>query len=199
MHIGMHMDAEARALTQALGLSPEETTRLHTKLVAVGGLVGLRQAGATALFAPDDPLTSRLEAVLQIAERLVSVPPSRSRIQSPADVVAYFGTELALSPVEELWVLMLDGRARPLGASKAGQGILTECIAHPREVFAPAMRARAAGIILVHNHPSGDPEPSDADRRTTARMFAAGQLLGIPLFDHVVVAREGFRSVGWKM
>ncbi len=66
---------------------------------------------------------------------------------------------------------------------------------HPREVFRPALREAAAAVILVHNHPSGDPTPSREDREVTARLVRAGELLGIPVLDHVVVAEHGFASL----
>jgi DNA repair protein RadC len=75
------------------------------------------------------------------------------------------------------------------------QGTLTASLVHPREVFAPALREPAAAIVLVHNHPSGDPTPSREDHEVTARLAAAGELLGIPVLDHVVVAEQGYVSL----
>jgi DNA repair protein RadC len=77
----------------------------------------------------------------------------------------------------------------------ASQGTLTASLVHPREVFRPALREAAAAVILVHNHPSGDPTPSQEDREITERLARAGDLLGIPVLDHVVVAERGFASL----
>ena len=80
------------------------------------------------------------------------------------------------------------------------QGTLTASLVHPREVFRPALREAAAALVLVHNHPSGDPTPSPEDRAITARLDAAGRLLGIRVLDHVVVAERGYaslRDLGW--
>lgn len=75
------------------------------------------------------------------------------------------------------------------------QGTLTASLVHPREVFRPALREAAAAVVLVHNHPSGDPTPSREDREITTRLAAAGELLGIPVLDHVVVAERGYASL----
>ena len=75
------------------------------------------------------------------------------------------------------------------------QGTLTASLVHPREVFRPALRDAAAAVVLVHNHPSGDPTPSREDREITQRLAEAGELLGIPVLDHVVVAERGYASL----
>jgi DNA repair protein RadC len=88
----------------------------------------------------------------------------------------------------------LDARNRPLSRHLVAQGSLASCMVHPREVFAPLVRRRAAAAILVHNHPSGDPTPSPEDERLTERLVEAGRLLGIAVLDHLVVARDGYYS-----
>jgi DNA repair protein RadC len=75
------------------------------------------------------------------------------------------------------------------------QGTLTASLVHPREVFRPALRESAAALVLVHNHPSGDPTPSREDREITERLMQAGEILGIPVLDHVVVAERGYCSL----
>ena len=75
------------------------------------------------------------------------------------------------------------------------QGTLTASLVHPREVFRPALREAAAAIVLVHNHPSGDPTPSREDREVTRRLAEAGEILGVRVLDHIVIAETGFRSL----
>jgi DNA repair protein RadC len=75
------------------------------------------------------------------------------------------------------------------------QGTLTASLVHPREVFRPALRDAAAALVLVHNHPSGDPTPSAEDREVTARLASAGEILGVRVLDHIVVAERGFCSL----
>jgi DNA repair protein RadC len=92
-------------------------------------------------------------------------------------------------------VLLLDGRHRVQREVMASQGTLTASLVHPREVFRPALREAAAAVILVHNHPSGDPTPSREDREVTERLVRVGEILGVPVLDHVVVAERGYVSL----
>ena len=92
-------------------------------------------------------------------------------------------------------MVLLDGRHRVRRTVTASQGTLTASLVHPREVFRPALRESAAAVLVVHNHPSGDPTPSEEDRRVTRRLAEAGALLGVPLLDHVVVAERGYTSL----
>jgi DNA repair protein RadC len=101
---------------------------------------------------------------------------------------------------ERVLVLLLDARRRMLGERCVSVGSLMSSVIHPREVFRPAIGLAAAGLILVHNHPSGDPTPSVEDHQVTLRLAEAGALLGIRLLDHVVIAADGYRSFrdeGW--
>jgi DNA repair protein RadC len=91
--------------------------------------------------------------------------------------------------------LYLDARHRVLRRRLVSLGTLTASLVHPREVLAPALEVRAAALVVVHNHPSGDPEPSPEDCALTERLRDAARLLGVDLLDHVVVAREGFVSL----
>jgi DNA repair protein RadC len=90
--------------------------------------------------------------------------------------------------------LSLDGGNRLIARRIVTIGTLTASIIHPREVFAGPLKDRAASIIIAHNHPSGDPNPSRADMKTTQQFVAAGILLGVPVRDHIVVAKEGYYS-----
>ena len=96
--------------------------------------------------------------------------------------------------VESFFVLLLDARHRVLAVRAVSTGGLASAPVHPREVFAPAIRERAAAVVVAHNHPSGDPVPSVDDRRVTERLRQAGELVGIDVLDHVVVGRERFFS-----
>lgn len=96
---------------------------------------------------------------------------------------------------EEFWVILLDGKHRLTATAHVSTGTLSMSIVHPREVFAPAIAARAAAIIVAHNHPSGDPAPSAEDRAVTTRLIECGHLLGIPVLDHVIIGTVGFHSL----
>ena len=115
-------------------------------------------------------------------------------LRCSAEAYEAIGASLARRTQERFWVVALDARNRPLSRHLVAQGSLASCMVHPREVFAPLVRRRAAAAILVHNHPSGDPTPSPEDERLTERLVEAGRLLGIAVLDHLVVARDGYYS-----
>ena len=190
----MKQTDDAALLAAALGL--RDPLVLRDPLQAVGGLIGLREAGAEGLRGGLKAASRRrLEALLQVFEVMVSARPLAGPVEAAEDVAAYFGPLLRGIAAETFWILMLDARGRPLGHHKVAQGTLTACLVHPREVFARAIRARAASIVAIHNHPSGDPTPSDEDVLLTDRLHQAGLLLGIPLVDHVVVGGGDFRTI----
>jgi DNA repair protein RadC len=115
-------------------------------------------------------------------------------IRSPKDVVAAFAHRLEDLPVEEFHVAILDAQHRLERDVTVTRGILNSSLVHPREVFREAIAERAAAIILVHNHPSGDPTPSADDRNVTDQLVAAGRLLDIPVHDHVIIGRGRYTS-----
>jgi DNA repair protein RadC len=116
-------------------------------------------------------------------------------VSGPPDVFRHFHARLRDEAQERFMVLLLDGRHRVLREEIVSQGTLTASLVHPREVFRPALREAAAALVLIHNHPSGDPSPSREDREVTARLQQAGEVLGIPVLDHVIVADQGFVSL----
>jgi len=138
---------------------------------------------------------ARLLAAFELGERMAREGrPALPRIAEPGDVVRLVGARLRDLAVEEFHLLALDTRSRVLRDVLITRGLLDSSLVHPREVFRAAIAEAAAGIILVHNHPSGDPTPSAEDRAVTRQMVAAGQLLDLPVYDHVVVAGDRFVS-----
>src|SRR6266849_3817732 len=113
------------------------------------------------------------------------------RIRDAREVVNAFTAHFAPLDREQFVVLLLDGKNQVLGFNVVSIGSLTAALVHAREVFKPAILGNAAAIILVHNHPSGDPEPSAEDEAITARLRQAGELLGIRVLDHVVIGDDG--------
>lgn len=116
-------------------------------------------------------------------------------VRGPDDVVALVGRKLRVQSREHFVVLLLNARHECLAVETVSIGSLNASIVHPREVFRPAVIASAASIIVAHNHPSGDPEPSEEDLAITRRLAQAGELLGIGLLDHVVIADRGAVSL----
>ncbi len=115
-------------------------------------------------------------------------------IRGPQDVHQNFHRRLRWAKREHFFVLLLDARHRVQREVRVSVGTLTASLVHPREVFREAVRDAAAALVLVHNHPSGDPAPSREDHGVTRRLVEAGRVLGIPIMDHVVVAEQGYYS-----
>ncbi len=193
-------DAELLALLLRTGGPGADAHRVARRLLAAhGGLPGLSRAGAAELAATSGvgpAKSATLRASLELGRRLAArrLEPGRP-IRGPEDVFRHFHPRLRHAAREHFFVVLLDGRHRVLGQELVSQGTLTASLVHPREVFRPALRRSAAAVVLVHNHPSGDPTPSREDREITERLTRAGEILGVPVLDHVVVAEHGFRSL----
>jgi DNA repair protein RadC len=118
-------------------------------------------------------------------------------VRGPDDIVDLIGAELRKELREVFQVVLLNARHEIMARETISIGSLNASIVHPREVFKPAILASAASVVLVHNHPSGDPEPSEEDLSITKRLTEVGELLGIGVLDHVIIASRGvvsFRS-----
>jgi DNA repair protein RadC len=118
-------------------------------------------------------------------------------VRGPDDIVDWIGAELRKEQREVFLIVLLNARHEITARETVSIGSLNASIVHPREVFKPAIIASAASVVLVHNHPSGDPEPSEEDLSITRRLIEVGELLGIGVLDHVIVASRGvvsFRS-----
>ena len=120
--------------------------------------------------------------------------PVNDPINSAARVYDLFKEEAAGLMKEVFWTVLLDGRNRVIDIDEVAVGSLTSTLVHPREVFTAAMHVGAAHVILVHNHPSGDAEPSAEDVALTKRLLEAGEVVGIKVLDHVVVGDDRFSS-----
>jgi DNA repair protein RadC len=141
---------------------------------------------AAAAVGPD--LALRLAAAFELGRRVHAARlPMGRLLKNSEEIFAAFGGRLRDLKKERFLSVLLDGRARVLREDLVSEGTLTASLVHPREVFAPAIREAAASIVLVHNHPSGDPEPSPEDLEITRRLAAAGELIGIRIADHVVI------------
>lgn len=119
----------------------------------------------------------------------------RPRILEPASVYRLLGREMESLRQEQFRIILLDSQHRLIRVILISQGSLNAAVVHPREVLRPAILAAAHALVLVHNHPSGDPEPSEDDIRLTLRISEACGLLGIELLDHIVLGADHFRSL----
>ena len=144
---------------------------------------------------PDPARAARWEAVVELVRRFLSEEaPTGPSFRSAADVFARYRYLIADSPVEVFLAVLLDVKNRRMDDVRVSTGILNGSLIHPREVFAPALRERAASVLLVHNHPSGDPSPSAEDREATRRLRSAGGIVGIAVLDHVIIGDGSFYS-----
>jgi DNA repair protein RadC len=143
----------------------------------------------------DDAAASRFHYRVRV--RLVKEPAGRfgPAFHCADDVARALGPELVDCDREQFLCCHLDVKNRLISREVVSVGHLTSALVHPREVFKGALLANAAAIVLVHNHPSGDPQPSVEDVDITRRLVQAGRLLGIPVLDHVVLGRQGHVSL----
>jgi DNA repair protein RadC len=192
-------DADLLALLLRTGARGRPAEELARELLGGAGLHGLARAIPAELErqpgvgpAKAATLLAALELGRRLAERRLETGDA---IRGPQDVYRHFHARLRDAPHEQFHLLLLDGRHRLLREVMASRGTLTASLVHPREVFRPALREGAAALVVVHNHPSGDPAPSAEDREVTRRLVQAGALLGVPLLDHVVVAERGWVSL----
>ena len=127
----------------------------------------------------------------------VRTPRTGQRVvlDSPERVARHFRARLEDQPQEHFFVVTVDPRLRILGTHLVAKGGISHVHVLPREVFRPAILDGATGILIAHNHPTGDPEPSQEDVELTARLRQAGELIGIKVLDHLVVGREGYVSL----
>lgn len=120
------------------------------------------------------------------------------RIQAPQDAVELGKRFLEESDREQLLVCCLDAKNQPTAINVVSVGNLNTSLVHPREVFKPAILSNSASIILFHNHPSGDPTPSNEDKLITQRLRESGEILGIKLIDHIIIGDNSYTSLKEK-
>lgn len=138
---------------------------------------------------------ARIAAAFELGRRAISTEAHREMLARPEDVFRIVAPRVAGLQQEVFITIGVDIRNGLLDVVEVARGTVHGVEVHPREVFRPLVRMAAAGGVVVHNHPSGDPTPSGDDIELTRRLRAAGSMLGIPIVDHVVVADAGFRSI----
>jgi DNA repair protein RadC len=155
--------------------------------VATGELCKLKGIGPAKAAA--------VMAVLEISRRYATERFSYGKaLNCSADVFSHFHQRLWDKKRECFFILLLDTKNRIIREEKISEGTLTSSLVHPREAFATAVRESAASLIVVHNHPSGDPTPSREDEEITRRLVEGGQLLGIGVLDHIIVGQGAYFS-----
>jgi DNA repair protein RadC len=191
--------AELLAILLGTGGGGQDVLELACRLLegSRGSLRRLAQRPAAELLRSPGigpSKAGRLLAAFELGARSAREErPPVQRIREPEDVLRVFDRLRDLQ-VEEFHLLALDSQSQILREVLITRGLLNSSLVHPREVFRPAIAEAAAGIIIVHNHPSGDPTPSSEDRAATKQLVSAGQLLDLPVYDHVIIAGDRFVS-----
>lgn len=191
--------SDEEVLAALLGpVTTDNLDRARRLLTHVGGYPNLTRSSVRDLMVAEGvgPATAtRIQAAVEAGRRALTTPLDRGTpITSAAQVHRVFAPRFADFEQEEFIVVLLDRKQRVLKVVEVSRGTLDSSIVHPREVFREAIREAAASVIAVHNHPSGDPEPSAEDRYLTRRLVAAAVLLGLQLLDHVIVCRGRYHS-----
>lgn len=191
-------DTELVALVLGTGTAREPVSVLAARLIeATHGLRGLSRLGPGALATCSgigESKAARLVAALELGRRAAITTEPALRIAESSDVVSWAGPRIAYAEVEHFLALVLDARQRVIAVATLGRGTLASCPVSPADAFRAILREAAAAVVFVHNHPSGDPAPSEEDVALTTRLVAAGQLLGVKVLDHVIVARASHFS-----
>lgn len=199
--IGTLSDTDLLALVLSTGSHGSSALEIaHRLLAEAETLAGIARLGPGCLserYGIGPAKAARLVAALELGQRAIwqSIEAPRLLLMSAEDVARWARPRLAPLEHEEVWLLCLDGQNGLKAARRVAQGGLHGCALTPRDVLRPAVRAAASSIILLHNHPSGCPDPSPDDVEMTRGLALASQMLGIPLLDHVIVARNEMSSL----
>jgi DNA repair protein RadC len=167
-----------------------------------GGLGGIEAASASEIAAVKGigpAKVAQLKASLEIGKRIGSRKWGTGQpLRSAEDVYQHFRENLGREKRELFYVVLLNNKNRKMREVKVSEGSLTASLVHPREVFNPVIRDSAAGVIFVHNHPSGDPAPSPEDIDITKRLKEVGDVMGVRVLDHVVIGHDRYFSFNDK-
>jgi DNA repair protein RadC len=198
-------DAQLLAILLRAGRQNSSAVQVAMDLLREsGGLQGLSNRSAEELcrIAGVGPAkAAQVKAAIELGKRVLATPLSTgTTISSSVDLFRHYYPLLRDLRREVFMVVLLNAKHAIIKDATVSEGSLTASLVHPREVFTVAVRESAAAVILVHNHPSGDPSPSEEDRALTARLVAAGQVLGIQVLDHLIVGDGRYTSFadrGW--
>lgn len=188
---GALLDAELVAILLRVGVRGASAVRVGEQLLQrFGGLDGLARASVADLIGVPgvgEAKAVQLKAAVEIGVRLARRRAAAVKLDDASRIADLTGPELRLLSQESARVVLLNAKLHLIGVEEVSQGLLDQALVHAREVFAPAIARRAYAIVLVHNHPSGDPTPSEADIRITRALRESAKVLDVPLLDHVII------------
>lgn len=197
---GALSNQELLAILLRTGSAKESALTMASRLLGrFDGLAGLARADFSELCAEPglgEAKAAQVQGALELGKRLAATQPQeRTTIRSPDDVATLLQTEMGLLEQEHMRVLLLNTRNQVLGTSDVYRGSVHTAVVRIGELFRDALRQNAPAIILVHNHPSGDPTPSTEDIAMTKQAIEAGALLDVEVLDHIVLAHGRFASM----
>lgn len=196
-------NAELLALIIRTGCREKSAIKLARDILGfVGGLEFLNDISVeeiSEIRGIGTAKATQIRALIELSKRFVAAGENNKiKLKSPHDVLNFVRPELQYATQEIFKVILLDVKNQLIAIPEISRGILNQSLVHPREVFREAIRRSSAAVILVHNHPSGDPEPSDDDIKITQKLSAAGELLGIEVLDHLIIGKGEYVSMKEK-
>jgi len=198
LHYG-HGSLSNAEIIAAILQTPDALHHANTLLAKFDGLIGLTRASTQEIqqlpgIGPAQ--TARLKAALEIGRRvLIASPQERFQIKSPADTANLLMLEMSTLEQEHMRLVLLDSKNRVIGTPTMYVGSLNTSVIRVGELFREAIRQNAAAIIVVHNHPSGDPTPSPEDVAVTELIKKAGDLIDIDVLDHLIIGQQRYVSL----
>ena len=188
--------ASLQELITAIVGNPETANTLLAKYPTILELAGAHAHELQELPGIGQATATRFKAIFELGRRLsVASPKDRIQVRSPADAANLLMGEMGLLEQEELRVVLLDTRNHIITTQTIYKGSLNTSVVRIAEIFREAIRRNAAALIVVHNHPSGDPTPSPEDVALTRSIISAGQLFDIEVLDHLVIGQQRFVSL----
>jgi DNA repair protein RadC len=196
-------NADLISILLRVGVEGENAVQVDQRLLnKYGGIRGLHRAELSELTSEHgigEAKAAALKAAIELGRRLtLEAPDERPAISSPADAAALVQYEMQALEKEHLRVILLDTRNRVIQIKDAFQGSVNSSVVRVAKVFTPAVRRNATSVIVVHNHPSGDPSPSPEDVAITRRMVEAGKLMKISVLDHIIIGHGRYISMKEK-
>ena len=193
-------NAELLAILLRVGVKGENAVQVGQRLLQdFGGLTGLHRADFQDVVAKHGlgpAKAAQIKAAIELGNRLrLEAPDERPAVHSPADAAVLVQYEMSALEQEEMRVILLDTRNRVLGIKQVYKGSTNSSQVRVNELFKDAIRVSAVSIVIIHNHPSGDPTPSPDDVAVTRAIVQAGKLLDIEVLDHLVIGRGRFVSL----
>ena len=198
---GSLTDAELLAIFLRVGVKGESAIAIGQRLLAThGGLAALGAldiAQLTQEHGLGQAKAAQLAAAFELGARVAREKAPLRQLDCPRSALEVFGPQLRHLAHETLRVALLDTRLQATRFLTLSEGNLNATVAHPRDILHPVILHRAYGFLLVHNHPSGDPSPSRADRELTRRVAAAASLLQVEFLDHLIIGKASERNEGY--